>query len=105
MNFVNFQKYAFSFKTSKDTQGIEEVTPAKVNACCNFVFLSDRAKLGHGLLSGQYAKPPMKSELIEQVMKEEHKVLNWVCPAHQQACFDSSVAKYVHLGFQQSFSS
>ncbi|MED6291927.1 Ubiquitin carboxyl-terminal hydrolase 13, partial [Characodon lateralis] len=34
------------------------------------------AKLGHGLLSGQYSKPPMKSELIEQVMKEEHKVLN-----------------------------
>lgn len=33
-----------------------------------------RAKLGHGLLSGQYSKPPMKSELIEQVMKEEHKV-------------------------------
>uniref|UniRef100_A0A663MMA6 Ubiquitin carboxyl-terminal hydrolase n=1 Tax=Athene cunicularia TaxID=194338 RepID=A0A663MMA6_ATHCN len=31
------------------------------------------AKLGHGLLSGQYSKPPMKSELIEQVMKEEHK--------------------------------
>uniref|UniRef100_A0A7N8XBH0 Ubiquitin carboxyl-terminal hydrolase n=1 Tax=Mastacembelus armatus TaxID=205130 RepID=A0A7N8XBH0_9TELE len=24
------------------------------------------AKLGHGLLSGQYSKPPMKSELIEQ---------------------------------------
>uniref|UniRef100_A0A8C4IX08 Ubiquitin carboxyl-terminal hydrolase n=1 Tax=Dicentrarchus labrax TaxID=13489 RepID=A0A8C4IX08_DICLA len=38
-----------------------------------FLFLSDRAKLGHGLLSGQYSKPPMKSELIEQVMKEEHK--------------------------------
>uniref|UniRef100_A0A8C4P1H0 Ubiquitin carboxyl-terminal hydrolase n=1 Tax=Dicentrarchus labrax TaxID=13489 RepID=A0A8C4P1H0_DICLA len=31
-----------------------------------FLFLSDRAKLGHGLLSGQYSKPPMKSELIEQ---------------------------------------
>uniref|UniRef100_A0A8C1CFT2 Ubiquitin carboxyl-terminal hydrolase n=1 Tax=Cyprinus carpio carpio TaxID=630221 RepID=A0A8C1CFT2_CYPCA len=31
------------------------------------------AKLGHGLLSGQYSKPPMKSELIEQVMKEEYK--------------------------------
>lgn len=45
------------------------------------LFLSDRAKLGHGLLSGQYSKPPMKSELIEQVMKEEYKVLNWVCPA------------------------
>ncbi|TWW57978.1 Ubiquitin carboxyl-terminal hydrolase 13 [Takifugu flavidus] len=38
------------------------------------------AKLGHGLLSGQYSKPPMKSELIEQVMNEEHKMLNW----HQQ---------------------
>uniref|UniRef100_A0A8B9TPU5 Ubiquitin carboxyl-terminal hydrolase n=1 Tax=Anas platyrhynchos TaxID=8839 RepID=A0A8B9TPU5_ANAPL len=36
-------------------------------------FLPYRAKLGHGLLSGQYSKPPMKSELIEQVMKEEHK--------------------------------
>ncbi len=45
------------------------------------LFWCDRAKLGHGLLSGQYAKPPMKSELIEQVMKEEYKVLNWVCPA------------------------
>uniref|UniRef100_A0A2K5D6T3 Ubiquitin carboxyl-terminal hydrolase 13 n=1 Tax=Aotus nancymaae TaxID=37293 RepID=A0A2K5D6T3_AOTNA len=32
-----------------------------------------RTKLGHGLLSGQYSKPPVKSELIEQVMKEEHK--------------------------------
>lgn len=45
------------------------------------LFLFNRAKLGHGLLSGQYAKPPMKSEFIEQVMKEEHKVLNWVCSA------------------------
>ncbi|TKS74648.1 Ubiquitin carboxyl-terminal hydrolase 13 [Collichthys lucidus] len=43
-------------------------------------FATQMAKLGHGLLSGQYAKPPMKSELIEQVMKEEYKVLNW----HQQ---------------------
>ncbi|XP_055364247.1 ubiquitin carboxyl-terminal hydrolase 13 isoform X5 [Betta splendens] len=43
-------------------------------------FATQMAKLGHGLLSGQYSKPPMKSELIEQVMKEEHKVLNW----HQQ---------------------
>ncbi|KAJ6660938.1 hypothetical protein lerEdw1_016958 [Lerista edwardsae] len=32
-----------------------------------------QAKLGHGLLSGQYSKPPTKSELIEQVMKDEHK--------------------------------
>lgn len=36
--------------------------------------VSIRAKLGHGLLSGQYSKPPVKSELIEQVMKEEYKV-------------------------------
>ncbi|XP_064021751.1 ubiquitin carboxyl-terminal hydrolase 13 isoform X3 [Pogoniulus pusillus] len=36
-------------------------------------FNTQMAKLGHGLLSGQYSKPPMKSELIEQVMKEEHK--------------------------------
>ncbi|KAM9544093.1 ubiquitin carboxyl-terminal hydrolase 13 isoform 2-T2 [Guaruba guarouba] len=36
-------------------------------------FSTQMAKLGHGLLSGQYSKPPMKSELIEQVMKEEHK--------------------------------
>ncbi|XP_034035786.1 ubiquitin carboxyl-terminal hydrolase 13 isoform X1 [Thalassophryne amazonica] len=43
-------------------------------------FATQMAKLGHGLLSGQYSKPPMKSELIEQVMKEEYKVLNW----HQQ---------------------
>ncbi|CAG08062.1 unnamed protein product, partial [Tetraodon nigroviridis] len=43
-------------------------------------FATQMAKLGHGLLSGQYSKPPMKSELIEQVMNEEHKVLNW----HQQ---------------------
>uniref|UniRef100_A0A8C8DKQ4 Ubiquitin carboxyl-terminal hydrolase n=1 Tax=Oryzias sinensis TaxID=183150 RepID=A0A8C8DKQ4_9TELE len=38
-------------------------------------FATQMAKLGHGLLSGQYSKPPMKSELIEQVMKEEHKHL------------------------------
>ncbi|XP_036377322.1 ubiquitin carboxyl-terminal hydrolase 13 isoform X5 [Megalops cyprinoides] len=43
-------------------------------------FATQMAKLGHGLLSGQYSKPPVKSELIEQVMKEEHKVLVW----HQQ---------------------
>ncbi|CAL9696147.1 unnamed protein product [Knipowitschia caucasica] len=36
-------------------------------------FATQMAKLGHGLLSGQHSKPPMKSELIEQVMKEEYK--------------------------------
>ncbi|CAL8253290.1 unnamed protein product [Merluccius merluccius] len=36
-------------------------------------FATQMAKLGYGLLSGQFSKPPMKSELIEQVMKEEHK--------------------------------
>ncbi|XP_007422845.1 ubiquitin carboxyl-terminal hydrolase 13 isoform X2 [Python bivittatus] len=36
-------------------------------------FNTQMAKLGHGLLSGQYSKPPGKSELIEQVMKEQHK--------------------------------
>ncbi|XP_063578426.1 ubiquitin carboxyl-terminal hydrolase 13 isoform X4 [Pongo abelii] len=36
-------------------------------------FNTQMTKLGHGLLSGQYSKPPVKSELIEQVMKEEHK--------------------------------
>ncbi|KAK5930794.1 hypothetical protein CgunFtcFv8_027005 [Champsocephalus gunnari] len=36
-------------------------------------FATQMAKLGHGLLSGLYSKPPMKSELIEQVMKEEYK--------------------------------
>ncbi|XP_008104196.3 ubiquitin carboxyl-terminal hydrolase 13 isoform X2 [Anolis carolinensis] len=36
-------------------------------------FNTQMAKLGHGLLSGQYSKPPMKSEIIEQVMKEEQK--------------------------------
>ncbi|XP_015676951.1 ubiquitin carboxyl-terminal hydrolase 13 [Protobothrops mucrosquamatus] len=36
-------------------------------------FNTQMAKLGHGLLSGQYSKPPVKSELIEQVMKEQHK--------------------------------
>uniref|UniRef100_A0A8C1VMU2 Ubiquitin carboxyl-terminal hydrolase n=1 Tax=Cyprinus carpio TaxID=7962 RepID=A0A8C1VMU2_CYPCA len=36
-------------------------------------FNTQMAKLGHGLLSGQYSKPPMKSELIEQVMKEDYK--------------------------------
>ncbi|XP_053566142.1 ubiquitin carboxyl-terminal hydrolase 13 [Bombina bombina] len=36
-------------------------------------FSTQMAKLGHGLLSGQFSKPPIKSELIEQVMKEEHK--------------------------------
>ncbi|XP_033894289.3 ubiquitin carboxyl-terminal hydrolase 13-like isoform X2 [Acipenser ruthenus] len=29
-------------------------------------FSTQMAKLGHGLLSGQYSKPPVKSELIEQ---------------------------------------
>uniref|UniRef100_A0AAY4BAL3 Ubiquitin carboxyl-terminal hydrolase n=1 Tax=Denticeps clupeoides TaxID=299321 RepID=A0AAY4BAL3_9TELE len=37
-------------------------------------FATQMAKLGHGLLSGQYSKPPAKSELIEQVMREEHKL-------------------------------
>ncbi|XP_026522936.1 ubiquitin carboxyl-terminal hydrolase 13 [Notechis scutatus] len=37
-------------------------------------FNTQMAKLGHGLLSGQYSKPPVKSELIEQVMKEQHKL-------------------------------
>uniref|UniRef100_A0A8C7LRN1 Ubiquitin carboxyl-terminal hydrolase 13 n=1 Tax=Oncorhynchus mykiss TaxID=8022 RepID=A0A8C7LRN1_ONCMY len=36
-------------------------------------FSTQMAKLGHGLLSGLYSKPPMKSELIEQVMREEYK--------------------------------
>lgn len=36
-------------------------------------FATQMAKLGHGLISGQYSKPPMKSELIEQVMKEDYK--------------------------------
>ncbi|KAG1940958.1 ubiquitin carboxyl-terminal hydrolase 13 isoform X1 [Pimephales promelas] len=38
-------------------------------------FNTQMAKFGHGLLSGQYSKPPIKSELIEQVMKEEYKQL------------------------------
>ena len=59
-----------------------------VYCCCCFGFIclccsSLRAKLGYGLLSGQFSKPPMKSELIEQVMKEEYKVLDWVCLAPQ----------------------
>ncbi|EHH51489.1 hypothetical protein EGM_10867 [Macaca fascicularis] len=41
-------------------------------------FNTQMTKLGHGLLSGQYSKPPVKSELIEQVMKEEHKGPAWV---------------------------
>ncbi|CAB1314306.1 unnamed protein product [Coregonus sp. 'balchen'] len=36
-------------------------------------FSTQMAKLGHGLISGLYSKPPMKSELIEQVMREECK--------------------------------
>nr|DBA26197.1 TPA: hypothetical protein GDO54_010490 [Pyxicephalus adspersus] len=36
-------------------------------------FNTQMAKLGYGLLSGQYSKPPVKCELIEQVMKEDHK--------------------------------
>ncbi|KAG9328511.1 hypothetical protein JZ751_013488, partial [Albula glossodonta] len=36
-------------------------------------FATQMAKLGHGLLSGQHSKPPVKSELIEQVMKEERQ--------------------------------
>ncbi|XP_066565709.1 ubiquitin carboxyl-terminal hydrolase 13 isoform X2 [Amia ocellicauda] len=37
-------------------------------------FNTQMAKLGHGLLSGQYSRPPVKSELIEQVMKEDYKL-------------------------------
>lgn len=58
----------------KDQYRVRE-KPLSVRAA---VVCACRAKLGHGLLSGQYSKPPMKSELIEQVMNEEHKVLNWV---------------------------
>ncbi|CAI9597587.1 unnamed protein product [Staurois parvus] len=36
-------------------------------------FNTQMGKFGYGLLSGQYSKPPVKCELIEQVMKEEHK--------------------------------
>uniref|UniRef100_UPI00398E846F ubiquitin carboxyl-terminal hydrolase 13 n=1 Tax=Pristiophorus japonicus TaxID=55135 RepID=UPI00398E846F len=36
-------------------------------------FETQMTKLGHGLLSGQYSKPPVKSEVIEQVVKEEYK--------------------------------
>ncbi|XP_072897234.1 ubiquitin carboxyl-terminal hydrolase 13 [Hemitrygon akajei] len=36
-------------------------------------FETQMAKLGHALLSGQYSRPPVKSEVIEQVMKEENK--------------------------------
>uniref|UniRef100_A0A672RMI0 Ubiquitin carboxyl-terminal hydrolase 13 n=1 Tax=Sinocyclocheilus grahami TaxID=75366 RepID=A0A672RMI0_SINGR len=43
-------------------------------------FSTQMAKLGHGLLSGQYSKPPMKSELIEQVMKEEYKLQRGISP-------------------------
>ncbi|KAG9329067.1 hypothetical protein JZ751_008172 [Albula glossodonta] len=39
-------------------------------------FGTQMAKLGHALLSGQYSRPPVKSELIEQVMKEERRVLD-----------------------------
>ncbi|XP_048832924.1 ubiquitin carboxyl-terminal hydrolase 13-like isoform X1 [Brienomyrus brachyistius] len=57
-------------------------------------FSTQMAKLGHGLLSGQYSKPPVKSELIEQVMNEEHKVVAWhqqkgICPR----MFKASVSK------------
>ncbi|KAM9007399.1 ubiquitin carboxyl-terminal hydrolase 13 isoform 2-T2 [Ara ararauna] len=43
-------------------------------------FSTQMAKLGHGLLSGQYSKPPMKSELIEQVMKEHKAQHNGISP-------------------------
>ncbi|XP_077440105.1 ubiquitin carboxyl-terminal hydrolase 13 isoform X2 [Vanacampus margaritifer] len=43
-------------------------------------FATQMAKVGHGLLSGQYSKPPMKSELIEQVMKEEYKQQKGISP-------------------------
>ncbi|XP_043926319.1 ubiquitin carboxyl-terminal hydrolase 13 isoform X2 [Protopterus annectens] len=36
-------------------------------------FNTQMAKLGYGLLSGQYSKPPVKSELIEQVKKKDYK--------------------------------
>ncbi|KAJ8409410.1 hypothetical protein AAFF_G00228110 [Aldrovandia affinis] len=40
-------------------------------------FSTQMAKLGRALLSGQYSKPPMKCELIEQVGREERKALDW----------------------------
>uniref|UniRef100_A0A669BNQ4 Ubiquitin carboxyl-terminal hydrolase n=1 Tax=Oreochromis niloticus TaxID=8128 RepID=A0A669BNQ4_ORENI len=55
------------------------------------------AKLGHGLLSGQYSKPPMKSELIEQVMKEEYK--------HQQKGISARMLKALVSRGHPEFSS
>ncbi|CAI5639422.1 unnamed protein product [Oreochromis niloticus] len=64
-------------------------------------FATQMAKLGHGLLSGQYSKPPMKSELIEQVMKEEYKVLNW----HQQKGISARMLKALVSRGHPEFSS
>ncbi|KAJ8793860.1 hypothetical protein J1605_019124 [Eschrichtius robustus] len=52
-------------------------------------FNTQMTKLGHGLLSGQYSKPPMKSELIEQVMKEEHKNLTFQLLSNTQSLWQS----------------
>uniref|UniRef100_A0A8C4QUX2 ubiquitinyl hydrolase 1 n=1 Tax=Eptatretus burgeri TaxID=7764 RepID=A0A8C4QUX2_EPTBU len=43
-------------------------------------FNTQMAKLGQGLLSGQYSKPPYKAELIEQVSREEQQPRRGVCP-------------------------
>ncbi|TNN69091.1 Ubiquitin carboxyl-terminal hydrolase 13 [Liparis tanakae] len=60
-------------------------------------FATQMAKLGHGLLSGQHSKPPMKSELIEQVMKEESK--------HQQKGVPPRMLKALVGRGHQEFSS
>uniref|UniRef100_A0A3Q4HK96 Ubiquitin carboxyl-terminal hydrolase n=1 Tax=Neolamprologus brichardi TaxID=32507 RepID=A0A3Q4HK96_NEOBR len=60
-------------------------------------FATQMAKLGHGLLSGQYSKPPMKSELIEQVMKEEYK--------HQQKGISARMLKALVSRGHPEFSS
>lgn len=80
MTFLCVQPLSHSWKTLFGA--IQKTT---LNAEGAAVVCACRAKLGHGLLSGQYSKPPVKSELIEQVMNEEHKVLNWVRSAPRWA--------------------
>ncbi|KAM6962866.1 ubiquitin carboxyl-terminal hydrolase 13 isoform 2-T2 [Aplochiton taeniatus] len=60
-------------------------------------FATQMAKLGHGLISGQFSKPPMKSELIEQVMKEDYK--------HQQRGISPKMFKVMVTKGHPEFSS
>ncbi|KAJ8278323.1 hypothetical protein GJAV_G00086380 [Gymnothorax javanicus] len=64
-------------------------------------FATQMAKLGHGLLSGQHSKPPAKSELIEQVMTDERKVV-WQQPKGISPRMFKALVSKGHLEFSSS---